>query len=121
MTDPLDSPGVSATVAARNAIRDLVGDGGPVMFFLSGGCCDGSLPMCFRKGEFVIGDHDVLLGWISTCPIYIDQRQYEVWKGSRLTLDVSAGEPEGFSLPASRGRHFIVRSRVPDLSSRGTN
>jgi hypothetical protein len=68
--------------------------------------------LCFRQGEFVIGDHDVLLGTISNCPFYIDHRQYEVWKESRLTLDVSAGEPEGFSLPAGQGRHFIVRSRV---------
>ncbi len=114
MTGPLNPPGVSATAEARSAIRQLVSDGGPVMFFLSGGCCDGSMPMCFRRGEFLTGDYDVLLGTISTCPIYIDHRQFEVWKESRLTLDVSEGEPEGFSLPAGSGRHFIIRSSVVD-------
>jgi len=68
-------------------------------------------------GEFIIGDHDVLLGTISDCPFYIDHRQYEVWKGTRLTLDVGAGEPEGFSLAAGPGLHFIVRSRVCDASA----
>jgi len=118
MTGPLDPPGVDATARARSVVADLVREGGPVMFYQSGGCCDGSLPMCFRQGEFIIGDHDVLLGTISGCPFYIDHRQYEVWKGTRLTLDVSDGEPEGFSLEAGPGRHFVVRSRVCDGPSR---
>ena len=75
--------------------------------------------MCFRQGEFVIGDHDVLLGTINNCPFYIDHRQYEVWKGTRLILDVGEGDPEGFSLPAGRGGHFIIRSRVCGLPSKG--
>ena len=74
--------------------------------------------MCFRQGEFVIGDRDVLLGEVNQRPFYIDHRQYEVWKGTRLTLDVGEGEPEGFSLPAGRGRHFIVRSDVCESSDR---
>ena len=82
------------------------------MFFQSGGCCDGSLPICFDEGELIIGDHDVLLGRVGGCPFYIDARQYEVWKHTQLILDVSDGRPEGFSLPAPNARHFITRSRV---------
>lgn len=115
MTGPSEPPGVGATPEALAAVAELVGDGGPVMFFQSGGCCDGSLPMCFRLGEFVIGDHDVLLGTVGDAPFYIDHRQWEVWKNTRLTLDVGAGEPEGFSLPAGRDHHFIVRSSVCEV------
>jgi hypothetical protein len=82
------------------------------MFFQSGGCCDGSLPMCFADGEFVIGSHDVLLGEVGGCPFYIDARQYRVWKHTQLILDVGIGEPEGFSLAAGEDRHFIVLSKV---------
>jgi len=72
--------------------------------------------MCFLDGEFVIGDRDVLLGVVAQSPFYIDHRQWEAWKGTRLMLDVGNGEPEGFSLPAGRGRHFIVRSRLCEVS-----
>jgi uncharacterized protein (DUF779 family) len=82
------------------------------MFFQSGGCCDGSLPICFDAGELIVGDHDVLLGELGGCPFYIDERQYEVWKHTQLILDVGDGEPEGFSLPAGDGKHFITVSRV---------
>ncbi len=109
-------PGVAARVvatpAALEAIRRLEAGRGPVMFFQSGGCCDGSLPICFGAGEFVIGGHDVLLGFVGGCPFYIDARQHRVWKHTQLILDVSEGEPEGFSLAADENRHFVVRSRV---------
>ncbi len=82
------------------------------MFFQSGGCCDGSLPMCFDDGEFLIGPHDVLLGAVGGCPFYIDPRQYEVWKHTQLILDVGDGAPEGFSLPASDDQHFVIKSLV---------
>lgn len=82
------------------------------MFFQSGGCCDGSLPMCFKDGEFVIGAHDVLLGTPGGCPFYIDARQYEVWKHTQLVVDVGEGAPEGFSLEAGDDKHFVIRSRV---------
>jgi uncharacterized protein (DUF779 family) len=117
MTSALESPGVDVTPAALEAIAQLVSDGGPVMFFQSGGCCDGSLPMCFRVGEFIIGDRDVLLGVVGDSSFYIDHRQYEAWKATRLTLDVAEGEPEGFSLPAGPGRHFVTRSRVCEVRS----
>jgi hypothetical protein len=118
MTGPLDPTGIDATAWAKSVVADLVREGGPVMFYQSGGCCEGSVPMCFRQGEFIIGDHDVLIGTVSNCPFYIDHRQYEVWKGVQLTLDVESGEPEGFSLPAGRGRHFVVRSRLREVTSR---
>jgi uncharacterized protein (DUF779 family) len=103
---------VVATPAALKAIAQLIAERGPVMFFQSGGCCDGSLPMCFANGEFVIGSHDVRLGDVGGCPFYIDARQFKVWKHTQLILDVGAGEPEGFSLPAGEDQHFIIRSKV---------
>ena len=118
MTGPIESPGVDVTPAALDAIAHLVSDGGPVMFFQSGGCCDGSLPMCFRAGEFKIGDHDVLMGVEGDSEFYIDHRQYEVWKATRRTLDVADGEPEEFSLPAGPGHYFVTRSRVCEVPSR---
>lgn len=112
MDERVAEPPVVATPAALEAIARLVGERGPVMFFQSGGCCDGSLPICFDAGELIVGDHDVLLGELGGCPFYIDPRQYEVWKHTQLILDVGEGEPEGFSLPAGDGKHFITVSRV---------
>ena len=112
MDELVGEPGVVAEPAALDAIARLVVERGPVMFFQSGGCCDGSLPMCFDDGEFIIGDHDVLLGHVGGAPFYIDARQYEAWKHTQLILDVGAGEPEGFSLAAGDDQHFITRSRV---------
>ena len=106
-------PGVIATPAALGRHpRILSAERGPVMFFQSGGCCDGSLPMCFEEGEFVIGDHDVLLGTVGGCPFYIDHRQHEAWKHTQLILDVGEGFPEGFSLPAGEDAHFVISSRL---------
>jgi len=107
-------PGVTASPAALAAISNLVEERGPVMFFQSGGCCDGSLPMCFDEGELVIGDHDVRLGYVGGCPFYIDGRQHERWKHTRLILGVGEGSPEGFSLPAGEDKHFTITSRVID-------
>ena len=103
---------VIATPAALHSIDRLVAERGQIMFFQSGGCCDGSLPMCFDRGELIISDHDVLLGTVGGCPFYIDGRQYEVWRHTQLILDVGEGSPEGFSLPAGEDKHFITRSRV---------
>ncbi len=112
MNEPTADPAVVATPAALEAVTGLVAERGPIMFFQSGGCCDGSLPLCFAEGEFIVGEHDVLLGELGGMPFYIDHRQYEVWKHTQLILDVGEGEPEGFSLAAGEGRHFITRSRV---------
>lgn len=103
---------VIATPAAEHAIRDLVAERGRLMFFQSGGCCDGSLPMCFDLGEFVLNDRDVLLGYVGGCPFYIDHRQYEAWKHTQLILDVGRGAPEGFSLPAGDNAHFVTNARL---------
>jgi len=107
---------VVATPAALDAITQAIAAYGPVMFFQSGGCCDGSLPMCFTAGELVLSATDVLLGAPGGCPFYIDLRQHEVWQHTQLTLDVADGLPEGFSLPAGDDGHFVVRSRVFDDS-----
>ncbi len=103
---------VVATTAALAAIDAVTSEHGPVLFFQSGGCCDGSLPICFGVGEFTIGTHDVRLGSVGGCAFYIDHRQFEAWKHTQLILDVGAGEPEGFSIGAGPDGHFITRSRV---------
>jgi uncharacterized protein (DUF779 family) len=102
---------VTATPAARQAIAGLrAARGGSVMFVQSGGCCAGSTPMCYPDGEFVVGDVDVLLGVIDGCPCYIDRRLDAAWHQDQFVLDVAAGDPEGFSLPAGDGQHFVTRS-----------
>lgn len=103
---------VVATAAALEAIRRLRAAVGPLMFYQSGGCCDGSLPMCFRDGELIVGDRDLLLGTLDGCPFYIDARQFEAWKTSRLTLDVDEGFPQGFSLAAGDDAHFVTRTEI---------
>jgi hypothetical protein len=105
-------PRVLAAPAALDAIRQVMAEHGPILFFQSGGCCDGSLPLAFTDGEFIIGSHDVRLGTVGGCPFYMDGRQFALWKHTQLILDVGAGEPEGFSLAAGVDRHFITRSRV---------
>ncbi len=104
---------ISATPAAREAvIRLRAARGHPLMFVQSGGCCAGSMPMCYPAGEFIVGDVDLLLGEIEGSPFYIDSRLYEAWNKAELTLDVAPGEPEGFSLGPSGGMHFVVRSEA---------
>jgi hypothetical protein len=120
MDRPIPEPAVIATRAALEAIARLVAERGPVLFFQSGGCCDGSLPMCFQEGEFLIGDRDVRLGEVGGCPFHMDARQYELWKHTQLILDLGEGEPEGFSLGAGDGRHFITRSRVCGIGPAGS-
>ena len=100
--------GLTATPAARRAIAALRAAHGPLMFVQSAGCCDGSSPMCFAAGEFLVGDGDVLLGEIDGCPFYIDRRLDEAWQRGSYVLDVAAGEPEGFSLPAGPGLRFVT-------------
>jgi uncharacterized protein (DUF779 family) len=108
----LSTARVIATPAALEAIRRLVVERGPIMFFQSGGCCDGSLPICFDLGEFALSDHDILLGTVGGCPFYMDHRQFAAWKHTQLILDVSDGLPEGFSLPAGADGHFVTNSRL---------
>jgi len=103
---------VLATPPALDALARLRRDRGPVILYQSGGCCDGSLPVCLQQGELRIGAGDVLLGSVGGCPVYIDDRQYAAWKHTQLIIDLGEGEPEGFSLPAGAGLHFITRSRA---------
>ncbi|HXO13790.1 MAG TPA: DUF779 domain-containing protein [Mycobacterium sp.] len=102
---------ITATPAAREAIRRLRAiRGGPVMFVQSGGCCAGSTPMCFPLGEFLVGGIDILLGDIDGCPFYIDKRLDQAWHQEQFLLDVAPGEPEDFSLPAGDNLHFVTGS-----------
>ena len=103
------------TNAARQAVAQLRAEQTrSVMFVQTGGCCAGSLPMCFLEGQFMVGAVDVLLGDIDGCPFFIDHRLLEVWHPTCLELDVAAGEPEGFSLPAGPGLIFVTVHRSAD-------
>ncbi|MBS2014171.1 MAG: DUF779 domain-containing protein [Deltaproteobacteria bacterium] len=103
---------VDVTEEAAALIRDLVREHGPLLFHQSGGCCDGSAPMCFPRSSFHVGARDVLLGTIEDTPFYMGGNQFEYWKHTHLTVDVVPGRGAGFSLEAPRGVRFLVRSRV---------
>ena len=103
---------VDATDAARELIATLKQAHGELLFHQSGGCCDGSAPMCYPLGEFKIGQRDVYLGSVEGCQVYIGGRQYEKWKHTRLILDAVPGRGAGFSLEAPEGKRFVTRSRV---------
>lgn len=103
---------VSATDEAQRLIEHLRELHGPVMFHQSGGCCDGSAPMCYPEGEFRIGARDVYLGEIAGAPFYIGGDQYEAWKHTHLIVDVVKGRGSGFSLEAPEGVRFLLRSRI---------
>lgn len=103
---------VDCTPLAEALIQSLVEEHGPLMFHQSGGCCDGSAPMCFPAGEFQLSARDLLIGQVSGCPVYIDKTQWATWAHTTLTLDVVPGRGAGFSLEAPRGVRFITRSTV---------
>jgi len=103
---------VLATEAALDLIKKLEATHGPLMFHQSGGCCDGSAPMCYPADEFKIGGNDVHLGEIGGCPVYMDADQFAYWKHTQLIIDVVEGRGSGFSLEAPEGLRFLTRSRV---------
>lgn len=103
---------VKITEEAKKVIDQLREKHGPLMFHQSGGCCDGSQPMCFEEGEFKVGDSDVLLGLVHGCNFYISRDQYEYWKHTQLTLDVVPGRGSSFSLEIPLGVRFHIRSRI---------
>ncbi|MEU5580705.1 DUF779 domain-containing protein [Streptomyces huasconensis] len=111
-------PRVELTPAAADLLRVLRGRHGPLMFHQSGGCCDGSAPMCYPDGEFRTGDSDVLLasltvpGVAEPIPFWMSKIQYEAWRHTRLIVDVVPGRGGGFSLEAPEGVRFLIRSRV---------
>ncbi len=106
--DPSHS--VVATDSAVAEIGRLRAEHGPLMFFQSGGCCDGSSPMCFPDGELIIGPNDLLLGELADCLFYIDTDQYERWNRPILVLDVAPGAGSGMSLEGSHDLHFVTSS-----------
>lgn len=103
---------VTATPAALDLLDAIVADHGPVLFHQSGGCCDGSSPMCYPKDGFRIGARDVLLGHLGATPVYIGAAQFDVWKHTQLILDAVPGRGGMFSLDNGREQRFLVRSRV---------
>ena len=115
---PTDGPvRVALTPAAADLLRTIVARHGPVMFHQSGGCCDGSAPMCYPRGEFLTGDADVHLGdllvpGLDPVPVWIGRRQWAAWRHTRLTIDAVPGRGAGFSLEGPEGMRFLTRSRL---------
>ena len=103
---------VTATPAALALIDELRSEYGPVMFHQSGGCCDGSSPMCYPVGDFIISDGDVHLGTVGGADFYISRSQFEVWKHTHILLDVVPGRGGMFSLENGREKRFHIRSRL---------
>ncbi len=100
---------VSATEAARDLIVQLKARYGSLIFMQSGGCCEGSSPICLCEGDLLLGPNDLLLGEIAGCPFYIDQEQYERWHRPAFLIDIAAGESDTFSLEGPEGMHFVAR------------
>ena len=108
---------VAVTPAAAGLLRELYAAHGPLMFHQSGGCCDGSSPMCYPDGEFITSEADVHLGDLDIgaeqpVPVWMSASQFEYWKHTHLTIDVVPGRGGGFSLEAPEGVRFIIRSRL---------
>lgn len=103
---------VSITPAAAEMVAKLQSSHGDLLFHQSGGCCDGSAPMCYPRGEFRIGLQDVYLGAIAGTPFYISGPQFEYWAHTHLIIDIVPGRGAGFSLEAPEGVRFLTRSRI---------
>lgn len=112
MTTLPSQPLVTATPTALTLIETLKTIHGPLMFHQSGGCCDGSAPMCYPRGEFKTGQTDILLGEIGGCPFYIGASHYEYMKYTQLIIDAVPGRGAGFSLEAPEGMRFLLRSEL---------
>lgn len=103
---------VTATPDAIALIENLKGQHGPLVFHQSGGCCDGSSPMCFPRGELRLGDSDVFLGEIGGQPFFMSRDQFTYWQHTQLLIDVVPGRGASFSLEIPEGVRFLTRSRV---------
>lgn len=103
---------VIATDAALQMIAELRARHGPLMFFQSGGCCDGSAPMCYPAGEFALSDSDVLLGELDGVTFHMGVEQFAYWEHTQLVIDVVSGNGGMFSLDNGTGRRFLTRSRL---------
>lgn len=106
------TPRVLVTPAAEITIDVLRAEHGPLMFHQSGGCCDGSSPMCFPVGEFRVGANDVWLGRIHGCDFFMSASQFEYWQHTQLTVDITKGRGASFSLEIPLGVRFLIRSRL---------
>ena len=112
-SNPLHQPPrVVATPAAVVLIAQLQQVHGALLFHQSGGCCDGSVPMCFPVGDFFINETDVLLGEVAACPFYIAEDHFGYWQYAQLILDVENGRGSGFSLENGSGKRFVARVRL---------
>lgn len=103
---------VDITERAAQLVDKIRSVHGNLMFHQSGGCCDGSCPMCFAQGDFILGASDVKLGVIHGCPFYMNSDQFEYWKHTHLTIDIVEGRGASFSLEIPYGFRFIVKSRL---------
>lgn len=112
MTQNQISERVAVTEKAEAVIDQLREKHGELMFHQSGGCCDGSAPMCFAVGDFMVGSRDVLLGSIHGCEFYMAADQFKFWKNTHLTIDISEGRGASFSLEIPLGLRFITLSRL---------
>lgn len=117
MTEVLTPQRIAVTDAAASLVRDLTAQHGPLMFHQSGGCCDGSAPMCYPVGMFLTGPGDVHLGaldvgLVDAVDVYMAEAQFEYWKYTHLTIDVVPGRGAGFSVEGPTGCRFIIRSRM---------
>ena len=116
MPDPGDAGAarrIAITDAAAALLDELVARHGPVMCHQSGGCCDGSSPICYPRGEFRVGAADVLLGELpGDTPFWMSADQFDYWRHTHLTVDVVPGRGSGFSLEAPEGVRFLIRSRL---------
>ena len=113
MTEPKAAPQrVIATDAAIDLITEIRADHPEILFHQSGGCCDGSSPMCYPASDFRVGERDVKLGEIDGVPVYISASQFEAWRHTQLILDVVPGRGGMFSLDNGRERRFLARARV---------
>ena len=103
---------VEITDKACEVVDRLRAEHGELMFHQSGGCCDGSSPMCYPVGEFLVGGSDVLLGRIHGCPFYMARDQFELWQNTHLTVDVVRGRGASFSAEIPLGLRFVIHSRL---------
>ena len=112
MSEVTTQPRVVATDAALALIREIQADHPEILFHQSGGCCDGSSPMCYPADDYIVGDRDVKLGEIGGVPVYISESQFDVWKHTQLIIDVVPGRGGMFSLDNGREKRFLTRSRL---------
>ena len=108
----MKTPRVIISDQAQLVVEQLQARFGSLMFHQSGGCCDGSQPMCFEKGDFIIGNSDVCLGEIADCEFWMSKDQQEYWQYTQVTIDVVPGRGSSFSLEIPMGLRFITQSRL---------